>query len=70
MCYASNSITHFDQTAEDSYYDVPALQNLAEPRNNKESVKVYSVNSYNNCEEEPTPTLTSSTNLLEVIVRR
>jgi hypothetical protein len=38
MCYASNSITHFDQTAEDSYYDVPALQNLAEPRNNKESV--------------------------------
>jgi hypothetical protein len=28
------------------------------------------VNNYNNCEEEHTPTLTSSINLLEVIVRR
>jgi hypothetical protein len=38
MCYASNSVTHIDHTVEDSYYDVPALQNLAEPRNNIESV--------------------------------
>jgi hypothetical protein len=70
VCYVSNSVTHFGQTAEDSYYDVHALQNLAEPRNNIESVSIYSVNNYNNCEEEHTPTLTSSINLLEVIVRR
>jgi hypothetical protein len=69
VCYVSNSVTHFGQTTEDFYYDVPALQNLAEPRNNIESVSVYSVNNYNNCEEH-TPTLTSSINLLEVIVRR
>ena len=59
MCYVRNSVTHFGQTAEGSYYDVPALQNLAEPRNNIEGVSVYSVNNYNNCEEEHTPTLTS-----------
>jgi hypothetical protein len=29
VCYVSNFVTHFGQTAEDSYYDVPALQNLA-----------------------------------------
>jgi hypothetical protein len=59
----------FGQTAEGSYYDVPALQNLAEPINNIESVSVYSENNYNYCEEEHTPTLTSSISLLEVIVR-
>jgi hypothetical protein len=32
MCCASNSVTHSDQTAEDSCYDVPALQNLTEPK--------------------------------------
>jgi hypothetical protein len=31
MCCASNSVTHFDQMAEDSCCDVPALQNLTEP---------------------------------------
>ena len=31
MCCASNSVGHFDQTAEDSCCDVPALQNLTEP---------------------------------------
>jgi hypothetical protein len=70
VCYVSNSVTHFGLTTEGSYYDVPALQNLAEPRNNIESVLVYSVHNYNNCEEEHTPTLTSSINLLVVIVRR
>jgi hypothetical protein len=41
VCYVSNSVTHFGQTAEGSYYDVPAPQNLVEPRNNIESVSVY-----------------------------
>jgi hypothetical protein len=38
VCYVSNSVTHLGQTAEDSYYDVHAFQNLADPRNNIESV--------------------------------
>jgi hypothetical protein len=35
MCCASNSVTHFDQTAEDSCCDVPVLQNLTEPIKNR-----------------------------------
>jgi hypothetical protein len=44
MCCASNSVTHFDQTAEDSFYDVPALQNLTEPKKTKiEYVSIFCV---------------------------
>jgi hypothetical protein len=41
MCCARNSVTHFDQTTEDSCYDVPALQNLTEPKKTKNRVCKY-----------------------------
>jgi hypothetical protein len=44
MCCARNSVTHFDQTTEDSCYDVPALQNLTEPKKPKiECVSIFCV---------------------------
>ena len=43
MCCASNSVTHFDQTAEDSCCDVPVLQNLTEPIKKIECVSILCV---------------------------
>jgi hypothetical protein len=44
MRCASNSVTHSDQMVEDSCYDVPALQNLTEPKKPQiECVSIFCV---------------------------